>query len=126
MLISKQVIFFDMYSVIELIWVKSIMLSYIFIKLKLVCNYRYDDKRSLNYFSLVFGWGGQKGDEIIISRLRLKSLEDSTTYVYSLLEIFSRICSFSFNRYSALCETSTKVTAFTSETLLLNRFDCHD
>jgi hypothetical protein len=31
--------------------------------------------------SLVFGWGGQKGDEIIISRLRLKSLEDTVVYV---------------------------------------------
>lgn len=32
-------------------------------------------------FTLVFGWGGQKADEIIVSRLRLKSLEDTVVYV---------------------------------------------
>ncbi|CAF1126987.1 unnamed protein product [Adineta steineri] len=55
----------------------------------------------------LFGWGGQKGDEIIISRLRIRSLEDTLVY-------------------SGRCDTSTSVAAYTSQTLLLNRFDCHD
>ncbi|CAF0991636.1 unnamed protein product [Rotaria magnacalcarata] len=55
----------------------------------------------------IFGWGGQKGDEILVSRLRLKSLEDTVIY-------------------SGLCETTTKVAAYSTETLLLNRFDCDD
>ncbi|CAF4248297.1 unnamed protein product, partial [Rotaria magnacalcarata] len=45
--------------------------------------------------------------EIIVSSLRLKSIEDSAIY-------------------SAPCEARTKISTHTSETILLNRFDCHD
>ncbi|CAF1041590.1 unnamed protein product [Rotaria sp. Silwood1] len=54
-----------------------------------------------------FGWGAEKGNEIVISRLRLKSLEDSVIY-------------------SGLCETHTKIEAHAFETVLLNRSDCLD
>ncbi|CAF0989739.1 unnamed protein product [Rotaria sp. Silwood1] len=63
--------------------------------------------RNLLMIILVFGWGGPKADEIVISRLRIKSLEDTVIL-------------------SGGCDTSIKVAAYTSETLLLNRFDCQD
>ncbi|CAF0827221.1 unnamed protein product [Rotaria sordida] len=56
---------------------------------------------------LAFGWGGPAANEIVVSRLRLKSLEDTVVL-------------------SGRCDASTKVAAYTSEPLLLNRFDCQD
>ncbi|CAF0756734.1 unnamed protein product [Rotaria sordida] len=54
----------------------------------------------------LFGWGGEKGNDIIISQLRLKSIEDSVVY-------------------SGLCETHTKIATHTSETVLLDPVDCN-
>ncbi|CAF0740905.1 unnamed protein product [Adineta steineri] len=53
-----------------------------------------------------FGLGGPKGNEIVISNLRLKSVEDTIIY-------------------SGLCQTNTKISAYTSQTVLLDRSDCH-
>ncbi|CAF0926951.1 unnamed protein product [Adineta ricciae] len=53
----------------------------------------------------LFGWGGPKADEIVVSNLRLKSVEDPIVY-------------------TGLCGAKTKVAAYTSETILLNRDDC--
>ncbi|CAF3013108.1 unnamed protein product [Rotaria sp. Silwood2] len=52
-----------------------------------------------------FGWGSEKGNAIAISRLRLKSIEDSVV---------------------GLCATHTKIAAHASEIVLLDRSDCHD
>jgi hypothetical protein len=52
-------------------------------------------------------FGGERGDEIVMSRLRLKSLEDTLVY-------------------SGPCETSTTIAAYKPETFLLHRFDCQD
>ena len=77
----------------------------------------------------VFGLGAPKGNEIVISRLRLVSLEDTVVYVseqqYLIGHISHRSISVSlFYRYSGLCQAQSRIPASTSETVLLNRADC--
>lgn len=74
---------------------------------------------------LVFGWGGQKGNEVVVSRVRLRSLEDTLVYVKKkIIDSFTALIL--FYSYSGRCDTSTTISAYTSQVVLLNRLDCHD